>query len=416
MITKLKFKLVIINMLIVVTVCLAAFAFLYNTTYKGYYDDSISAMRFAVNTPFDFDTHFNVGKDAPAARQKNGIVTFYVTIRQDGSVGSLIGNNVTVTNEEKFKNIVLDCYNSSDKIGVIKNEELRYMVTESRFYGTVVAFADISTELEALSELKTVCLIIGGGMFFIFLIISILFAHWAVNPVKRSIENQNRFIADASHELKTPLTVVLANADLLSASPDATVKEKQKQIEHIKSEASSMNLLVCDMLTLAKSNFTKKQKQKYSPVNISELLSSVVLTFESLVFESGKTLNTHITDGIFISGDEKSLERLFRILLDNALKYSNDAGTIDVFLYEAAGKINLTVRNSGSPIPEKHLEHIFDRFYRPDDARSRESGGFGLGLAIAKDTVIKHGGKISVESSDEIGTAFNLTFKKRPSL
>ncbi len=412
MITRLKLKLVIINMLIVVAVCLSAFVFLYNTTYGRYYDDSISAMELAVTTPFDFDTYFNVGKDSPAARQKNDIVTFYVTIKPNGSVGSLIGNNVTVTNEEKFKNIVMDCYNSSDKIGVIKTEELRYMVTESRFYGTVVAFADISTELEALSQLKTVCLIIGGGMFLIFLIISILFAHWAVKPVKRSIENQNRFIADASHELKTPLTVVLANADLLCASPDATVKEKQKQIEHIKSEASNMNLLVCDMLTLAKSNFAKKQKQKFVPVNISDLLNSVVLTFEALVFESEKTLNTHISDGICINGDEKSLERLFRILLDNALKYSNEGGIIDVFLYEAAGKVNLTVRNSGIPIPADHLEHIFDRFYRPDDARSRESGGFGLGLSIAKDTVTKHGGKINAESSEEIGTAFNITFKK----
>jgi signal transduction histidine kinase len=249
-------------------------------------------------------------------------------------------------------------------------------------------------------------------MFLVFLAISIVFANWAVNPVKRAVEKQNRFVADASHELKTPLTVVLANAELLSASPEATVAEKQKQIDHIKSEAGNMSMLVHDMLTLAKSDFSKKKKIKYSPVNASEILNSVVLAFEAPVFESGKKLKSEIADSLYIGGDEKALERLFYILLDNAVKYSNEGGDIDVFLYEAAGKVNLTVRNSGLPIPKEHLTHIFDRFYRPDDARARRYGGFGLGLSIAKDTVEKHGGKISVESSDEIGTAFNVSFKK----
>lgn len=412
MIKRLKLKLVVINMLIVVAVLSAAFAFLYLTTYKKYYDDSISAMKDALNTPFDFDTHFDVGKDASKRPSSNAIVTFYVTVGKGGKVGALIGNNVTVTDEEKFAKLVRECFSSEDKIGVIKREELRYMVAKSRFYGDVVAFADISAEIEALSRLKTLCLAIGAAAFAIFLAISVLFANWAVNPVKRSVEKQNRFIADASHELKTPLTVVLANAELLSASPEATVAEKQKQIEHIKSEANNMNMLVCDMLTLAKSDFAKKEKQSLEPVNVSEILSSVVLAFEAPVFESGKTLESNIEDSLFISGAEKSLERLFYILLDNAVKYSNEGGSIDVFLYETAGRVNVTVRNSGLPIPSEHLPHVFDRFYRPDDARSRQSGGFGLGLSIAKDTVEKHGGRISVESSDEIGTAFNISFKK----
>lgn len=412
MIKKLKFKFIVINMLIVVTVFLAAFTFLYSTTSEKFYADSISAMQAAVDTPFDFDTRFDIGMEAPANRRPDGTVTFYVTVNKDGSVGSLIGNNVTVTDEKKFENLVKECYFSKDKTGVIKKEGLRYMVTESRFYGDVVAFADISSETEALSRLKTVCLTIGGVMFAVFLLISIAFAQWAINPVKRSIEKQNRFIANASHELKTPLTVVLANAELLSASPDATVGEKQKQIEHIKSEANSMNLLVCDMLTLAKSDFSKKKTKNFVPVNISELLKSVVLAFEAPVFESGKTLKSDIADGLFVKGDEKMLERLLYVLLDNAVKYSNEGGNIDVFLYEALGKINISVRNSGRPIPKKHLAHIFDRFYRPDDARARQAGGFGLGLSIAKDTAEMHEAKISVESSDEIGTAFNLSFKK----
>lgn len=415
MITRLKLKLILINMLIVAAVCLAAFAFLYNTTGQGYYDDSIAAMKLAVASPFDFDTHFDVGKGSPSRKNRNGIVTFYVTVRPDGTAGALIGNNVTVTNEEKFKALVEGCLESKNKIGVIKSEELRYMVTESRYYGTVVAFADIGAELEALSDLERTCSIIGGVALFVFLAISIAFAHWAATPVKRSIEKQNRFIADASHELKTPLTVVLANAELLSASPEATVGEKQKQIEHIKSEAENMNMLVCDMLTLAKSDFSKTEPQKLMPVDLSELLGSVVLAFEAPVFESGKTLDSRIADGIYINGERKSLERLFKILLDNAVKYSNEGGNIGVYLYEAPGKVCAVVHNSGLPIPKEHLPHVFDRFYRPDDARARQSGGFGLGLAIARDTAEKHGAKISVESSDDIGTAFTVTFKKHSS-
>lgn len=408
LIKKLKAKFIIINMLIAITISLAAFGVLYKSTYDRYYNDSIQAMKTAVSTSFDYDLPFDIGNK----KNRNEIVAFYVTLTHDGRMDALIGNNVKITDKEKFEKLVLACCESNNKIGTIKTENLRYMVTNSRYYGKVVAFADISKEAEALASLCKTCVIIGSVIFTAFLVISFIFASWAINPVKKAIDNQNRFVADASHELKTPITAILANAEILSSTPEASIGEKQKQINYIKSEAESMSKLVYDMLTLAKNDFSRPKRSKLTVINLSEIVKTSALHFEAVIFEANKVLNCNIQDGLFIKGDEKELLRLCGVLLENAVKYTNDGGNIDIFLYEAAGRVNFTVRNSGEPIPKEKLPHIFDRFYRPDDARARQTGGFGLGLSIAKEIVQYHKGKISVESSDKIGTAFNMSFKK----
>lgn len=410
MIKKLKAKIISANMLFVILILLTAFLILFFSMKRSYYNDSIDAMKKAVKAPFGFSEQFRFGKNEK--RDTDDIIAFYVTINKDGSVGSLIGANITITDNAQFEKMVLSCL-SSKKTGVIKKENLRYMVTESKYFGTVVAFADMTNENESISELCKMCLFIGIGMFILFFAVSVLLANWAVKPVKKSIEQQNRFIADASHELKTPLSVILANTDIISSHPDSYVGEQQKWLSYIKTEANSMNELVCDMITLAKNDSERIEKKEFVRVNLSDTVNSAVLPFESVAYECGKELCYEINDGITVNGDTKSLERLAKILLDNAVKYANPGGRINVYLYELQNKVIFTVRNSGEPIEADRLAHIFDRFYRIDDARARETGGFGLGLSIAKDIAEKHKATISVESNERIGTAFTVTFKKQ---
>lgn len=397
-------------MAIVVVILSFAFSAIYGVSAKQYRDESISAMKAAVNVPFDYDYPIDVGKGH--GRNDRGVLTFYVTVKSDGSVGSLISNNVSITDREAFDRMVLDCLHSGKKCSVVKGENLRYLITESVFYGKVVAFADITDEHEMLSGLAKIFIFVGTAAFLIFLLISVFLANLITDPINKSIEKQNRLIADASHELKTPLTVIMANADIIESHGEENVESQKKWLSYIKSEAESMKNMICDMLTLAKSDAETSKKKAYVPTSISDAVNSSVLQFESVIFEKGKTIKTQIDDGLFVCADSKELERLTSILLDNAVKYSNENGTVEVFLYENAGKVNLCVRNSGEPIPAERVGHIFDRFYRLDDARARQTGGFGLGLAIAKDIVDKSGGKISVTSNDSIGTVFTVVFKE----
>ena len=168
-----------------------------------------------------------------------------------------------------------------------------------------------------------------------------------------------------------------------------------------------MKGLVEDMLFLAKSDAARLPTTRL-PVDMSELTEGCLLPFESVAFEAGVNLESDIRPGLYVSGDEGQLRRLVYILLDNACKYAGTDGTVSVTLSRPSDRLKLTVRNTGPAIPPEHLEHLFERFYRSDSARTREAGGYGLGLAIAKAIVQSHRGQISVTSSEAEGTVFTV--------
>ncbi len=408
MIRSLKTKIIAVNMIIVVLIMASAMAILYFNTYSRYYRASIGAMKDAVSYPFDFDSRFDVGKK----RNRNAPTVFYVVIDENGESNALIGNRITVNDDDKFRNMIKACLSSGKDIGTVKSENLRYMVTNSKYFGKVIAFADMSGENEMLSQIKKNFFIIGSAVLAAALVFSIIFAAWVANPVKRAMQKQSRFVADASHELKTPLTVILANAELINPS-DGDAESREKYIANIKTEASRMNLLVCDMLTLAKADESAHIKTEKTLVNVSDTVTAVAMTFEPVAYEQGKTFIYDIAPELCTTASAKDVERLVTVLIDNALKYANIGGEVDIFLYKNGSRFDLSVRNSGEPIPKERLSHLFDRFYRPDDARARQTGGFGLGLAIAKEIAVKNGIKLSVESNADIGTVFNASFKQK---
>ena len=219
-------------------------------------------------------------------------------------------------------------------------------------------------------------------------------------------ELRREFTSNVSHELKTPLAVISANLDVITSNPDETVAEQGKWFGYIRSEADKMSRLINEMLYIAREERTDS-KTVMTELDLSEAAEGACLAMEAVAFEKGKTLITDIEPNVTVKGDKESLTRTINILIDNAVSHSSEHSEITVRLKKSRGKAKLTVENQGKPIPKEDLQRIFDRYYRTDASRSRDTGGFGLGLAIAKTVAEKHGGSITAES-DENRTVFTL--------
>lgn len=240
-----------------------------------------------------------------------------------------------------------------------------------------------------------------------------ILANWALSPVERAWDQQRRFISDASHELKTPLAVICANTQILQK--DAGLPESSRRwVASTAEEASHMKGLVEDLLTLARADEaaagTTADALRKDEVDLSALVDEAALEFDAVAFERGCSIDTEVAPGVTVRGDADQLGRVARTLLDNATKYAEKGSEVRVTLGATSGHALLAVSNRGPVIAPEDLEHLFDRFYRTDKARSRqETGGYGLGLAIAKSTVEAHGGKIWATSDAAEGTCFHVT-------
>lgn len=249
-------------------------------------------------------------------------------------------------------------------------------------------------------------------------VISWWLSGWILQPVEDAWEQQHRFIADASHELKTPLSVIIANTEILlkdEALPEGT----RRWIESTADESSHMKGLVEELLELARADEDQLGSggiSRKEDVDLSEMVESASLEFDAVAFERGSSIEETIEGGIHVTGDGEWLSHLVRILLDNACKYAYAGTRVTVSLRRQGRCCVLSVTNFGDVIDPEDLRHIFDRFYRTDQARSRDSktGGFGLGLAIAKSIAVSTGGDISATSSAEEGTTFSVTLPLRP--
>lgn len=286
---------------------------------------------------------------------------------------------------------------SPQRLGVISEYELRYYRVDAPASQRLV-FADISSERATLEGLRTTCLLIGGLSFFAFLWVSILLSKWAVRPVELAWKQQRRFVAAASHELKTPLTVIMTNAELLTA-PELREEKREKSLSSILTMSRQMRGLIEQMLELARTD-SPEAAALFRPVDLSRLVSQAVLPFEPLFFERGLSLDAQVEEGIGVTGEETQLRRVVEILLDNAQKYAKPGGSAAVVLRRRGrGRCVLSVSDEGDPIPPEERRQIFQRFYRADPARSRD-GSFGLGLSIAEGIVKQHRGRIWAESRD----------------
>ena len=277
-----------------------------------------------------------------------------------------------------------------------------------------LAFADMGS-VSGWRALAATLAVVEVGTLAVFFVISLFFSRWALRPVTRAWTQQRRFVADASHDLKTTLTVILANTSIALEHPERSVASQSQWLESTQHEAEAMQGLVGDLLTLAKMDEEEAAAQSgaarpaFEEVDLSDVIEGEVLQFESVAFERGVRLESQVEPGIELRGNEQRLRRLAGTLIDNACKYVDDGGAVDVALSRSGKQARLAVRNTGAPISPEDLPHVFDRFYRADKARTGGAGGHGLGLAIARAIAEEHGGTLTASSTQAEGTAFTAT-------
>lgn len=355
----------------------------------------------------------DVGKsddDKGGLPQRNNdlLAGFVVTVDSEGTASIETAHSVNIS-EETAQTLAELVQSSNQSSGLLRAYSLRYYI-ETDNGETRIAFSDASSDIAAMAELVVSSLLIGILALLAFFFVSLLLANFALRPVEAAWIRQKQFVADASHELKTPLTVILANGKILLSHPEKTIAQQSQWVENTQSEGERMKSLVEDLLFLAKTD-DGAARELLSDVNLSDIAQGSILSFASLAFETGITLRDSIQPGVVLTGSEPKLRRLCGVLLDNALKYVNRQGTVEICLRTENGNAILRVHNTGSHIPAEELPHLFERFYRVDRARS--AGGYGLGLSIAQSIAKAHGGKITVSSTAEAGTAFVVTLPLR---
>ncbi len=410
---KLRWKFILINMILVSAVLLIAFAALCAATWRRQAEDGREALRRALDR----------GEHAPPKTAEKipesalaSVLTVCVTVSPEGSILSVSDGGASLA-EDTLEQAVSETLAAGNKEGILSGLSLRYMMRQTPD-GIKIAFADRSGEIHAMAQLIGTSLLIGLGGLAAFFGISLFLSGWALRPVRRAWEQQRRFVADASHELKTPLTVILANTEILQAHPQDTIASQGKWVEYIGTEARRMKGLVDDLLFLAKSDAARDAVFAVS-LNFSDTVLNGLLPFEPVAFERGLDLHSDVAPGLLVAGDEGQLGQLVRILLDNACKYAAPAGdgkgAVTLTLEQEGERACLRVVNTGPVLPPDQLAHIFERFYRADASRTRrngmdgeEQGGYGLGLSIAQSIVERHRGQIVAESIPGRGTAFTV--------
>lgn len=385
MIRRLRWKITGVTMLVAFMVLLAVFGGVYFFSQANIAQSYIHQLKQAVQTGV-VDGRFPcfVAEVLPSG-----------TVRVSGS------SYYDLDDEEALLDAVSQALADGGESGVLSQRHLRFY-RQDGVLTVRIAFMDSTFEQATLRSLVKVCLLIGLGALLVLLGVSWLLSGFVSRPVVRTWQDQQQFISDASHELKTPLTVILSSADLLAESAPA---EEQTYVENIRAESRRMKKLVEEMLTLFRAESVRRETA-FSEVDLSDVVTDAALRFEPVVFESGRRLLYTIDEGLQVSGDRDALERLTGILLDNAVKYAPQGTDIHLTLTHQDRTACLAVENGGDPIPPEVAAHLFDRFYRADS--SRTGTGFGLGLAIARAIVQNHRGNIICRSQEGLNR-FSVT-------
>jgi two-component system sensor histidine kinase CiaH len=345
--------------------------------------------------------------DHNVSKPSQSIVTQVYLLSYSESSDSLIPVSKDITISDEIISAARTAATSDSLTGDITGSIYIYtkIIAADKQQGNIIAIADASYLASGERQMIVTSLLFAAMFMIIMFFISILLAKIAMKPAEEAWNKQKQFIADASHELKTPLTVIIANNRIIRSHPGESVAKQEEWLDSTEEETTHMKSLIDDMLTLASSEENESNMTKTS-VDLTKAVKRIVLQFDAVSFEKKITILSDISEGLKIEGDESKLRQLFMILIDNAIKYEPAGGSIKVVLSKEHKNIKYSVTNNGSVISQNDLIHIFDRFYRADHSRSTE--GYGLGLSIAKNIAELHGGSISAESSEESGTCFTV--------
>lgn len=387
MLKRLKIKFVAVIMVIVTVMLCLIFGMVYFFTKSNMESESTRMMQAIAGRPIQ------PGRpDRPPEEVR--LPFFVIQIGRDGRIIAEGGGYYDLSDEDFVKSLTDAVSAREGQTGVIEEYRLRFCRTVTPM-GQSIVFADMSNELATLSSLIRTCVFIGILCLAVFFSISIALAVWMVRPVDEAWRQQRRFVADASHELKTPLTVIISNAELLQL-PEYDEESKACFSSRILTMSRQMRGLVERLLELAGADHEQRQTA-HIRLNFSELAEYAALPFEPLFFEKSLELAAELQGDIFVDGDSQQLQQVIDILLDNAQKYAAAPDRVAFTLNQRDKRhCLLSVSNACEPMEKEELQNLFKRFYRMDKARSRD-GSFGLGLSIAESIVAAHHGRIWAE-------------------
>lgn len=405
MIKRLRKNIILVNMLLVGTVILLIFTAVCVNNYSSAKNELERSLNIIAERSFDDykrpPEKFGEKRRDNQPLQLNSFIT--VSVDKEGNILNVSENNATI-DEDILNNSVSEAISSDKQVGEIGEYNLTYAKNEL-IDRSIIVFADNSSVYSTLWNTILVCCGLFVASMAVIFLISLALSGIAVNPVKVAWNKQKQFVADASHELKTPLTVILANNNIMMSHKDSTVEDEIKWLQSTEEEAQHMKKLIDQMLFLAKSD-SENSKTELVKVNVSEIIEAASLNVEPIAFEKGILLDCEIEPDIIADSNATMLNQLSHILIDNAVKYSASDEIVKIKLYKRNDKYIFSVNNKGNVISKEELAHIFDRFYRAE--KSRTTKGYGLGLSIAQNIANSTGGKISVESSEESGTTFSV--------
>lgn len=395
MIKKLRVKFVAILMLVVACLLGVSFGLFYTLTRQNLRTQSISMMQAIAANPLE-----PVLPDAQP--QQVRLPYFVLQMDKYGMITAINSGSFDLSDHAFLERIAQTALAGSETTGEIPEYNLRFCRVTASGVQSVI-FADTTSERQTLRSLARTGAGIGAVSLLAFFGLALLLARWAIRPVEAAWEQQKQFVADASHELKTPLTVILTNTELLQ-SGDFDEEHRRQFTDGIAAMARQMRALVESLLELARME-NGRSLPDAAPLDLSELTGDAALVFEAALYERGLTLETQIEQGITVMGDAQQLRQLVEIYLDNACKYAS-GGTVTVVLRRCGhAACRLSVANEGEPLTDAQLRDVFKRFYRADTARTR-TGSFGLGLSIAQAVAAAHHGRVWAESRDGVNAFF----------
>ena len=328
-------------------------------------------------------------------------IIYSVVIDSNGNI-NVLSHSPNANEIENIKEEAKKIINKGDKTYIGNLYKTRYSY---EYKNNKITIIDNKKTNSHLFDILKLSILIFAGVEIIIFFISKNITNWIIKPVIQSFNKQKQFIADASHELKTPLAVIMASSEALE-----TDKEEKKWLNNIQNESERMNKLITSLLDLAKLE-NDEIKRVYEKNNLSKIVEKTALTYESLLYEKNIDFEYDIQDNIYLNCVPDEIKQVISVLLDNASKHTEKNGNIKIILKNLKNEIFLEVSNTGEPIPSGEEEKIFERFYRIDKSRNRNENRYGLGLAIAKQIVINHNGVISASSENGL-TIFKISFKK----
>lgn len=399
MIRKLRFQIILTMMTVFFTLLLIILISTHSSTKSTLEASCLNQLQSAIHNTYSSNS---------AVVRYASTPLLVLSVDHRGNI-KILQNEIDCFSEDDISTIVQEILTGKTKISIIRGN-YRYIRESIGLSDIRIALADIQVEQNILKHQKWQFVIIALISIFIFGIVSTIFSNKLTRPIYNTMLSQREFIANASHKLKTPITIILSNAEMVSCSFETHENDTQntrQRITFIQNEALRMKNLVEQLLQLAKldSDTVSVPKEK---LDFSFLVNSTMLTYEPIIYDLNRKLNLSCEDDIYVIGNAENLRQVLDILIDNAIKYSTPDSSINVSLHSVKHNAFISVENYGSPLSPEDAEQVFQKFYR----LSKNQSGYGLGLPIAKSIIIDHNGIIKAESDGISKNTFIIQLPK----